>query len=53
MTLDPKKIYEDFKRKDIDRLAAIDSLIYIMGNNDSIEIRVEIIEILSKIGDKS
>ncbi|MFX1571576.1 MAG: leucine-rich repeat domain-containing protein [Promethearchaeota archaeon] len=53
MALNPKKIYEDLKRKDINKLAAVDSLIFLIGNNDNIEIRRASIKILQKIGIKN
>ena len=53
MTLDPKKIYEDLEREEIDKLTAVDLLIYLIGNNDLIELRQECIETLLKIGVKN
>lgn len=53
MTLNPKKIYEDLKRKDIDISAVVDSLIYLIGNDDNFEVRFESIKILREIGFKS
>ncbi|MHA2006306.1 MAG: leucine-rich repeat domain-containing protein [Promethearchaeota archaeon] len=49
MALSPKKIYEDLKRNSIDKSTAVDSLIYIIGNNNSFEIRLESIKTLQKI----
>ena len=53
MALNPKKIYEDLVQEKIDKLTAVDLLIYLIGNNDSIEIREESIKILQKIGIKN
>ena len=53
MTLDPKKIYEDLEREEIDKLTAADLLIYLIGNNDIVELRQECIEILLRIGVKN
>jgi len=53
MALNPKKIYEDLKRKDINSLAAVDSLIFLIGNNENVEIRQESIKILRRIGIKN
>ncbi len=53
MALTPKKIYEDFKTKVIDKLAAVDLLIFLIGNTDNIEIRLESIKTLQRIGSKN
>ncbi len=49
MALTPKKIYEDFKKKDIDKVSAVDLLISLIENAVIVEIRLESIEILQKI----
>ncbi|MHA2088279.1 MAG: leucine-rich repeat domain-containing protein, partial [Promethearchaeota archaeon] len=49
MSLNPTKIYEDLKREKIDKLTAVDLLIYLISNSDNIEIREESIKILQKI----
>ncbi len=53
MALNPKKIYEDLERGEIDKLTAVDSLIYLIGNNDLLELRQECLETLLKIGVKN
>jgi len=53
MSSNPKEIYEDLEREKIDKLTAVDLLIYLIGNNDNIEIREESIKILQKIGIKN
>ncbi|MHA1987238.1 MAG: leucine-rich repeat domain-containing protein [Promethearchaeota archaeon] len=53
MSSNPKKIYEDLERKKIDKLTAVDLLIYLISNNDSIEIREESIKFLKEIGIKN
>jgi Leucine-rich repeat (LRR) protein len=53
MTLNPKKIYEDLESGEIDKLTAADLLIYLIGNNDLIELRQECIETLLRIGVKN
>jgi len=50
MPSNPKKIYEDLKREKIDKLTAVDLLIYLISNNDNIEIREESLKILQRIG---
>ncbi|MFX1530331.1 MAG: leucine-rich repeat domain-containing protein [Promethearchaeota archaeon] len=52
MALNPKKIYEDLEKGEIDKLTAVDSLIYLIGNNDLLELRQECLETLLKIGAK-
>ena len=49
MALTPKKIYEDLKKKDIDKLSAADLLISLIENADTIDTRLESIETLKKI----
>ncbi len=49
MALTPKKIYEDLKKKDIDKLTAADLLIDLIEADLSIDTRLECIEILKKI----
>jgi len=49
MALSPKKIYEDLKRNSIDKSAAVDLLIFLIGNDNSLEIRLESIRTLQKI----
>jgi internalin A len=49
MVLFPKKIYDDLKRNNIDKSAAVDLLIFLIGNNNSFEIRLESIKTLQKI----
>ncbi|MHA2280450.1 MAG: hypothetical protein ACXAC5_06335 [Promethearchaeota archaeon] len=49
MALSPKKIYEDLKRNSIDKSSAVDLLIFLIGNNNSFEIRLESIKTLQKI----
>ena len=53
MSSNPKKIYEDLEREKIDKLTAVDLLIYLIGNNDNIEIREESLKILQKVGIKN
>ncbi|MFX0081524.1 MAG: leucine-rich repeat domain-containing protein [Candidatus Hodarchaeota archaeon] len=50
MALNPKKIYDDLEKGEIDKLTAADSLIYLIGNNDLIELRQDCIETLLRIG---
>ena len=49
MALTPKKIYEDLKKKHIDKLTAADLLIDLIEADLSIETRLECIKILKKI----
>ncbi|TFG18750.1 MAG: hypothetical protein EU529_17100, partial [Promethearchaeota archaeon] len=49
MALTPKKIYEDLKKKDIDKLTAADLLIDLIEADLSIDIRLESIKTLKKI----
>ncbi|MFW9866197.1 MAG: leucine-rich repeat domain-containing protein [Candidatus Thorarchaeota archaeon] len=53
MAFNPKKIYEDLEKGEIDKLTAVDLLIYLIGNNDLIETREECIENLLRIGVKN
>ena len=53
MALTPKKIYEDLKKKDIDKLSAADLLIYLIENADTIDTRLESIKTLKKINIKN
>ncbi len=50
MTLTPKAIYQDLKNKVLDKSSAINSLISLIDNIESIDARVQSIEILGKIG---
>ena len=52
MALNPKKIYNEFRKNVIDKESAIDSLIYLIENSDSIEIRISSIKTLLKIDSK-
>ena len=49
MALSPEKIYEDLKRNSIDKSSAVDLLIFLIGNDNSLEIRLESIRTLQKI----
>ena len=49
MALSPKKIYEDLKKNSIDKSSAVDLLIFLIGNDNSLEIRLESIRTLQKI----
>ena len=49
MALSPEKIYEDLKRNIIDKSSAVDLLIFLIGNDNSLEIRLESIRTLQKI----
>ena len=53
MALNPKKIYNEFRKKVIDKESAIDSLIYLIENADSTETRLESIKTLLKIDSKN
>ncbi|MFX1279402.1 MAG: hypothetical protein ACFFA3_08295 [Promethearchaeota archaeon] len=53
MTLNPKKIYEDLIKGEIDKTTAADLLIYLISNNDLIDLREECIETLLKVGVKN
>ncbi|MFX0186349.1 MAG: leucine-rich repeat domain-containing protein [Candidatus Hodarchaeota archaeon] len=53
MALTPKKIYEDLKKKDIDKQSAADLLIFLIENADYVETRLESINILQKIDFKN
>ena len=53
MTLDPKEILDALEREEIDKLTAADLLIYLIGNNDLIELREESIKNLQGIGIKN
>ncbi len=49
MALTPKKIYEDFKKRDIDKLTAVELLISLIENAYSVETRLESIKTLQKL----
>ncbi len=53
MALTPKKIYEDLKKKEIDKQSAADLLIFLIENADYVETRLESINILQKIDFKN
>ena len=53
MALNPKKIYNEFRKNVIDEESAIDSLIYLIENADSVGTRLECIQTLQKIGIKN
>ncbi|MHA2392714.1 MAG: leucine-rich repeat domain-containing protein [Promethearchaeota archaeon] len=53
MALNPKKIYEDLESEKIDKLTAVDLLIYLIGNSENVEIREESIKIFHKLGIKN
>jgi len=53
MALNPKKIYEDFRKSVIDKESAVDSLIYLIESADSTETRLESIRTLQRIGSKN
>ncbi|MFW9897182.1 MAG: HEAT repeat domain-containing protein, partial [Candidatus Thorarchaeota archaeon] len=53
MSSNPKEIYEELKRKKIDKLTAVDLLIYLISNNDNFEVREESIKFLQRIGIKN
>ncbi len=53
MALNPKKIYSDFRKSVIDKESAVDSLIYLIENADSIETRLGSIKTLLKIDSKN
>jgi Leucine-rich repeat (LRR) protein len=53
MALNPKKIYNEFRKSVIDKESAVDSLIYLIENADSIETRLMSIKILLKISSKN
>ena len=53
MALSPKKIYDDFNKKDIDKLSAADLLISLIENSDKVDTRLKSIETLEKIAAKS
>jgi hypothetical protein len=50
MTLDPKKIFEKFSQKDLDKYTALNLLESIIDNSEDDKLRIESIEILNKIG---
>ena len=52
MALNPKKIYNEFKKNVIDKESAVDSLIYLIENAISDETRLASIKTLMKIGSK-
>ncbi|MFX1276568.1 MAG: leucine-rich repeat domain-containing protein [Promethearchaeota archaeon] len=49
MALTPKQIFKDFKKNKIDKSYAAQLLIFIIENNNEIEVRLESIDILNKI----
>ena len=53
MALTPKKIYEDLKKKEIDKQSAADLLIFLIENADYVETRLESINTLQKIDFKN
>lgn len=53
MTIDPKEILDALEREEIDKSTAVDLLIYLIGNNDLIELREESIKSLQRIGVKN
>ena len=53
MALTPKKIYEDLKKKEIDKLSAADLLIFLIENADTIDTRLESIKTIQKINIKN
>lgn len=53
MVKTPKEVYHDFKKKDIDKLTAVDLLIYLLENANSDDTRIECLKILQKIGNKN
>ena len=53
MALNPKKIYNEFKKKVIDKESAVDSLIYLIENAESDETRLKCIKTLQKISSKN
>ena len=52
MALTPKKIYDDFKNKKLDKISAADLLVYLIENNIDIENRINCINTLVKINNK-
>jgi Leucine-rich repeat (LRR) protein len=48
--LDPSKIYEDFSENLIDKSSAIDKLIVLIENSNNIQVRLNSIRFLEKIG---
>jgi len=53
MVKTPKEVYHDFKKKDIDKLTAVDLLIYLLENANTDDTRIECLKILQKIGSKN
>ncbi len=50
MELSPRKVWEDFQNKNINKNSAINSIINIIDNSNNNEIRVDSINLLEKIG---
>ena len=50
MEISPRQIYKDFSNSNLDKISAVDQLIFIIDNSEKINIRIESIEILERIG---
>ena len=52
MKLTPSEIYREFKAGNLEKQSVIDQLIAFINNSDDVNLRIESIEILIKIGSK-
>ena len=52
MISNPQNIYEEYQKKNLDKLSAVNLLISLIDNVENLDIRLESIKILEKIGSK-
>ena len=52
MEVSPKQIYKDFTNKNLAAMTAVNQLISLIDNSDSVNIRIESIEFIERIGSK-